>query len=308
MHGGKILWFLNQVNASMDSLRDKNSFIAFDKGLNLEDLLFTYGVRINPDLLQDLQCDVIPLTVGSQGGKPQIQMVRWPYFPLLYPAGDHPIVKNLDPVRCEFLSSLDTIAAPGIRKTILLATSAYSRSLGTPSRVSWESVKLAPRPQDFGRHGIAVAVLLEGRFSSPYRDRFSPQTILALDSTLPAPFRSESPETQMIVASSASLITNAVTQKEGSLPMGMNPYTHYQFANREFFANCLEYLAGNTAILAARSKDFRLRLLDHTRVTSEKLRWQMINLVVPILAVLFMALFLQAIRRYRFARRTRLPG
>jgi len=296
MHGGKVLWFLNMVNASMDSLRNKNSFVAFDKGLNLQDLLFTYGVRINADLLQDLQSDAIPLTVGSAGGKPQIQLVPWPYFPILTPVSDHPIVKNMDPVLCHFVSSIDTIEGARVRKTILLATSTYSRSLGTPSIVSWESVKLAPRPVDFHHQPIPVAVLLEGKFRSLYRNRFDAATIARLNTVFPAPFLMKSGENRMIVASSASLITNAFTQKEGPLPMGMNRYTHYQFANREFFLNCMEYLAGNKAILSTRTKDFRLRLLDKTRVTAEKLRWQVINLVFPVLLVLLFAMV------YRYAR------
>jgi ABC-2 type transport system permease protein len=302
MHGGKILWFINEVSASMDSLQDKNSFIAFDRGLNLEDLLFTYGVRINPDLVQDLQCDVIPLTVGTAAGKPQIQLIRWPYFFLASPASGHPVVKNLDPVLCEFASSIDTIATEGISKTLLLATSAYSRSMGTPSRVSWESVKIAPRPEDFHQHDIPVAVLLEGKFRSLFRNRFDPRTISALNAAQPAPFQTESPETKMIVGSSSSLITNAVTRREGSLPMGMNAYTHYQFANREFFTNSLEYLAGNTQILATRTKDFELRLLDQPRVAREKLHWQILNLCIPLFLVLLLALVLHYVRRYRYAR------
>lgn len=302
MHGGKLFWLLDQVNANMDSLKDKNSFIAFDKGLNLEDLLFTDGIRINPDLVQDLQCDVIPLTVGNSGGHPQIQLVPWPYFPILSPGSGNPIVKNMDPVEIHFASSMDTIPGSPVQKTILLATSAYSRSLGTPSRVSWESVKIAPRPSDFNQHAIPIAVLLEGRFPSLYTNRFDPGSIARINATMPAPFQTLSNPTSMIVGSTSSLVTNAVSQRDGPLPMGMNPYTRYQFANREFFSNCLEYLTGNSAILSTRTKDFKLRLLDRTRVDKEKLHWQIFNLVLPVLFILVFALVFQYIRKFRYTR------
>lgn len=142
MHGGKLLWAIDNLYASMDSLqRSSGSFVAFDMGLELDEQLFKYGVRINRDLLQDLECDKVPSVIGSIGDKPQIELLPWPYAPLLRNTGDHPISKNLDFVLSSFPQTIDTVAAPGIRKQVILGSSSYSRTLQTPALVEWRSIK-----------------------------------------------------------------------------------------------------------------------------------------------------------------------
>jgi ABC-2 type transport system permease protein len=172
MHGGKILWMVDQLYAEMDSLRrSQNEFIAFDRNLNLDDILFKYGVRINLDLVQDLTCAKIATTIGDAGGKPQVQPLPWPYFPLLTSYSSHPIAKNLDYVVAEFPNSIDTVAAPGIQKTILLATSTESRILSTPAKVSYNSIETEEDLRKFHAGSIPVAVLLEGKFNSVFNNR-----------------------------------------------------------------------------------------------------------------------------------------
>ncbi|GAA4310751.1 gliding motility-associated ABC transporter substrate-binding protein GldG [Compostibacter hankyongensis] len=301
MQGGKVLWLLDPVAASMDSLQRRSSFVAFDRGLNLEDMLFTYGVRINPDLIRDLQCFSIPLTVGSQGGRPQIERLPWPYFPLLDGTADHPIVKNLDLVLARFASSIDTIRNNAVRKTVLLASSDHSLRAGTPREVSFEELKTAPDPRSFGASHLPVAVLLEGRFPSVFRNRLDADMRNRIDSVFPYPYRDRSVPGKMIVVSDADIALNEVSPQDGPLAMGTDLYTRQQFGNREFLQNCLSYLADTSAILEARSKDFRLRLLDPERVRTAGSRWQLINFVVPLLFVLLCGAGFRYLRQRRYS-------
>lgn len=302
MHGGKVLWLLDELNASMDSLQSHTSFIAMDLGLNLDDLLFTYGVRINPDLVQDLQCDKIPLTVGYMGNKPQIELVPWTYFPLFAPVSGHPVVKNMDLIRGQFASSMDTVGGGAAKKTILLSSSAYSSTLGAPVKVSLESTKIQPVPRDFRQQFLPVAVLLEGKFPSLFRNRLDKTTLSKIDSAFHQPFKAMSGENKMIVVSDGDIATNAVSQKDGPLPMGMNEYTRdYPYANQEFFLNCLEYLTNSSGIMESRGKEFKLRLLDAGKVKTEKSQWQLINFGVPILFILLFGMGYNYARQRKYA-------
>ena len=303
MHGGKLIWMIDNLYAEMDSLmRAQNDFVAFDRGLNIEDLLFRYGVRINQDLVQDLQCDKIPLAVGSFGDKPQIELVPWQYFPLLSSYSGHPIAKNLNAVLSIFPNSIDTVEAEGIRKTTLLATSAHSRMLSTPAIVSLNSVRNEDDLKLFNRSHIPVAMLLEGKFTSLYANRLRPGLADSLNRIYHQPYLAASEmENRMIVIADADIAGNVVTQQEGPLPMGMNQFTKTQYANKDFITNCIEYLVNPSGILSARSKTVTLRLLDPAKVEAEKTRWQLMNVGLPVAAVLLLAAIYQAMRRKKFA-------
>ncbi|MEP7259177.1 MAG: gliding motility-associated ABC transporter substrate-binding protein GldG [Flavitalea sp.] len=303
MHGGRLIWMIDNLYAEMDSLmRTQSDFIAFDRGLNIEDLLFKYGVRINADLVQDLQCDKIPLAVGSFGDKPQIQLTPWQYFPLLSAYTDHPISKNLNSVLSIFPNSLDTVEAEGIRKTVLLASSDHSRTLNTPAIVSLNSVRTEDDIKTFNRRNIPVAVLLEGRFSSLYANRIGAEKADSLQRIYKQPFLpSAAMENKMVVIADADIASNVVTQADGPLTMGMNQFTKTQYANKDFLLNCIEYLVNPSGILSTRSKTFSLRLLDPGKIENEKTKWQLINVAAPALLVVIMAFVLQALRRKKFA-------
>lgn len=302
MHGGKIIWMIDNLYAEMDSLmRTQSDFIAFDRGLNLDDQLFKYGVRINQDLVQDVQCDKLPLAVGNYGDKPQLQLVPWPYFPLLSSYTDHPISKNLNNVLSIFPNSIDTVAAEGIRKTVLLASSDHSRSLSTPAIVSLNTVKTEDDLKTFDKKNLPVAVLLEGKFSSLFSNRLPAATADSLNNVYKQPFLSTGAENKMIVISDADIAGNVVTQDEGPLSMGTNQFTKMQYANKDFIINCIEYLTNASGILAARSKTFVLRLLDPEKVEEEKTKWQIINTGVPVALILLFAFIYQAIRNRKFA-------
>ncbi|HEU4553314.1 MAG TPA: gliding motility-associated ABC transporter substrate-binding protein GldG [Chitinophaga sp.] len=302
MRGGKVLWCLDVLNASIDSLQQQNSFIAFDRGLNLEDLLFRYGARVNPDLIEDLQSDLVPLVVGNVGNKPQIRPIPFPYFPLLSPTGNHPIVKNMDLVLSHFTSSIDTIKGGDITKTILLTSSRNARTVRTPAEVSWESVRTRPDPREYRQAYLPAAVLLEGRFTSLFRHRLDAAQQQAIAQSTGQPFLDRADTVnKMIVISDGDIITNAVSRKEGPLQMGINPFNpDFVFANKEFFLNCLEYLTNTSGIMETRNKEVTLRLLDAQKIKQERTKWQVICFLVPIGIILLFAMVFQFIRQRKY--------
>lgn len=304
MNGGKVMWMIDNLYAEMDSLqRVQNEFIAFDRALNLEDLLFKYGVRINLDLVQDLNCDKNPSVVGTAGGKPQIQLLPWPYFPLVSSNNNNPISKNLDYVLTQFPNSIDTmVKAEGIKKTVLLTTSDASRILSSPAKVAWNSIQNAEDIKTFTKSYIPIAVLLEGKFSSLYTNRVTASIKDALDATHETFKAHNESDNKMIVISDGDIATNFVTQNEGALAMGMNPYTKYKYANSEFVMNSLEYLVDNSGILETRGKDFTLRLLDKKKLETGKTTWQLIAIVFPLLLVLLFGILYQVLRKRKYQR------
>ena len=303
MHGGKVIWLLDYLYASLDSLqRSEGSFIAFDLGLNLDDILFKYGVRINPDLVQDISCTQIPLKVGMMGDRPQIQLMPWYYFPLLSAPNNNPIAKNLDYVMSQFPQSIDTVKAEGIKKTVLLSSSPNARIIATPAKVELNSVKTEEDLKTFTKPFIPVAVLLEGKFNSLFTNRISSATKDSLGNLYKSPFLSSSYDSnKMIVVSDGDIVTNYVSQQKGPLQMGQNPFTGYQYANREFFLNCLEYLVGNPGILETRGKDYTLRLLDKKQIEEHRAFWQMLNIGLPVLLILLFALVYSLLMRRRYS-------
>lgn len=302
MHGGRVIWFIDKLYAEMDSLlRAQTDFVAFDKNLNLDDQLFKYGVRINGDLLQDLKCAKQPLVVGQMGGQPQIKRLPFPYFPLLSSPSANVISKNLDDVLSIFPGTIDTVKAPGIEKTILLASDTNSRTLSTPALVSLQSIKREEDLRYFNKSYLPVAVLLQGKFTSLYANRFTNALKDTLQLFSHLPFAAASVrEGKQIVVSDADIVTNAVSKTDGALPMGVQEYENYQFANREFFLNAVNYLVNPNGVLESRNKDFTLRLLDKQKILTQKTMWQLINILLPILLVLVFGAVYQWQRKRAF--------
>lgn len=300
MHGGKVIWLLDKLYAEIDSLmRSQSDFVAFDRNLNLDDLLFKYGVRINGDLVQDLQCDKLPLVVGNYGNQPQMQLVPWPYFPLLSSYSGHPIARNMDNVLSLFPNSIDTIKN-NISKTILLASSESARTITTPAIVTLNSIKTEDDLKTFNRSHIPIAVLLEGKFSSLYANRMSSGKLDTLDKLYRQPFLpSAQRDNKMIVVSDADIVSNVVTS-QGPLAMGFNQFTNYQYANKDFILNCIQYLVDSSGILETRSKDFTLRLLDVKKTEEERSKWQLMNIGTPILVVILFGIIYQALRKRKY--------
>jgi len=303
MHGGKIIWFIDKLYAEYDSLmRSQKDFVAFDRNLNLDDLLFNYGVRINGNLLQDLNCSKIPLVAGrNPDGSPRMQRVPWPYYPFLSGFTNNPISRNLDRVLPFFPSTIDTVQAQGVKKTILLSSDTTSRTLASPALVSINSVRTEEDFRSFNKAYLPVAVLLEGRFTSLFANRLTPEVTDSVTRALGATFAPSSPPTKQIVVSDADIVTNYVSQSTGPLPMGMIPFENYRFANREFFLNCIDYLVSASGIFESRNKEFTLRMLDKAKLESGRSKWQILNIGLPVVIVLLAGLLLQWMRKRKYA-------
>jgi len=302
MRGGKVIWFIDKLEAEMDSLQIKNQVIAYDRNLNLDDLLFKYGVRINPDLIMDLQSDFLPFSVN---GKDQFDFLHWNYFPLFESKQNSLINKNVGLVAGRFVNSIDTVGAAAIKKTILLSSSANSRTIETPALISGEENRNAPEDEAFKKKDIPAGVLLEGKFSSLYKNRVSQQEMDSLEK-YGTPFLTQCiNENKMIVVADGDIVLNGV-QQGSPLPMGVNSYTvgtqyEYQFANKQFVENCIEYLINTANLSEARAKDYTLRLLDPKKVAEQKTNWQVINLALPVLVIVLIGIIYQWWRRKKYS-------
>jgi ABC-2 type transport system permease protein len=305
MRGGKLLLYLDDLIAEQDSLRFKPEIIAYDRNLNLTDLLFRYGARVNPSLVMDLQCDFMPFMVGGDPQNPQYEFLHWNYYPLFESKGNHTINKNIGLVAGRFVNSIDTINTPGILKTVLLSSSSNSRVISTPALISLNENRNAPEDEKFRQANIPVALLMEGSFTSLYRNRVTSAQIDSL-TMYGTPFRESSLATKIIVVGDGDMVLNDYSPKDGPLPMGINFYTvgsqyEYQFANREFLLNSLEYLVNNPAIIETRNKDIVLRLLDSQKVSDQKSTWQFINIALPVLLVIIFGWVYQLLRKRKYA-------
>lgn len=305
MRGGKLLCFIDRLEAEVDSLQMKNEVIAYDRNLNLQDLFFKYGVRINPDLLMDLQCDFLPFSVN---GKDQFEFLHWNYFPLFESKQNSVINKNVGLVAGRFVNTIDTVSADGIKKTILLSSSSNSRFIATPALISGAENRNVPADAEFNKRNLIAGVLLEGKFSSLFKNRISRATMDSLN-VYGTPFQNENiSDNKMIIISDGDIVLNGV-YKGQPLPMGVNSFTvgtqyEYQFANRQFVNNCIDYLVNTSDLIQAKSKDYQLRLLDPKKTKEQRGFWEIFNLVLPVLLLLFFGFIYQLFRKRKYTRTT----
>lgn len=286
LSGGNVIWALDPLFAEYDSLRNTaGEYLAFDRGLGLEAQLFKYGVRVNPNLVQDLNCAKLPMVVGvDAAGSPTIQRVPWPYYPFAQAGSAHPMVQNMDRVLTAFPASLDTVRAIGITKTILLTTDTTSRIINSPTMIQLNSGQQEGELASFIKQHIPVAVLLEGQFRSAFTGRIIQSLIDSVQmATGKAFITSGNKASKQIVLSDADLITNFVDAQKGPLPMGMIPYENVQFANPVFFQNAIAYLNEPVSLLEARKKNLVLRRLDPGKVAENRLWIQLVLLIGPLL-------------------------
>lgn len=279
MYGGKVLWLLDATDADIDSLASRGQFIATRLPLDIDEMLFTYGVRVNPDLAMDVRCRPIPIQVGMVGEKPQFEFRPWFYFPEIVPLGDHPIVRNLDLIKTDFVSTIDLIDIDDVRKTVLLTTSEYTRVKNAPVMVDLADAQVEPDQRLYNRGQRPIAVLLEGTFRSAWRNRLSPD----FKATEAMGFRSESGDNKMIVIADGDIVRNRYIAAEGAvLPMGYDFYTQTQYANKELLLNAVNYLVGDEGLMASRSRNIKLRKLDVMKVKEERTKYQIINVALPV--------------------------
>ncbi len=297
MKGGKVLWFLDRMKASMDSLTGKPNTISIDLNLNLEDQLFRYGVKINPTLVQDISCAPIPIITGRIGTREKTELQPWYYFPLSFPITNHPIVNNLNGVKFEFSSTIDTVKANGIKKTVLLSSSEFSKVLFTPVMISLNIMRQKPDPTKYPDRFKPLAVLLEGEFTSNYKNRIP--TAIATDTNID--FKSKSMENKMIVVSDGDVIRNHTGKQKGSIiPLGYDVGTKQTYGNRDFILNAVDYLCDDSGLITVRSKELKLRLLDKNKVETERTKWQLINLLVPSLFIIIFGLIRNYLRKRKY--------
>ena len=285
LSGGNVIWALDPLYAEYDSLRNTaGAYLAYDRGLGLEAQLFKYGVRVNPNLVQDLNCAKLPMVVGvDASGAPTIQRVPWPYYPFAQAGSEHPMVQNMDRVLTAFPASIDTVRAVGIIKTILLTTDTTSRIISSPTMIQLNSGQQEGELASFTKQHIPIAVLLEGQFKSAFTGRLTQALMDSVQLATGKVFISSgNKSSKQIILSDADLITNFVDAQKGPLPMGMIPYEGVQFANPVFFQNVIAYLNEPVSLLEARKKNLVLRRLDPGKVAENRLWIQLVLLVGPL--------------------------
>lgn len=296
MNGGKVVWLYEEVSVNTDTLVYGET-VALYRPLNIEDQLFRYGARINPVIVQDLECMLIRLTVMSGGSPQQIVPAQWFYFPLLSPSSDHPVTRNLNKVKGEYTNYIDTVGLDrAISKRVLLSTSPFARTLSPPFIIRLKETELIPVESDFNKSNLPVAVLLEGVFPSAFRNRMTDHLIPDKNLTV----KTESVRTKMIVIADGDIIRNEVRRSgttEIHYPLGQDRYTGQIFGNRDFILNCLNYLVDDNGIMKLRSRELKLRLLDRNRIRIERLKWQLVNITVPVLIVILAGILYGFLRK-----------
>ena len=301
MHGGKVLWLVEPVFATMDSLQNQESTVGIEQDLNLDDMLFKYGVRLNRDLLLDLTCAALPIRTGQVGGQAQLEFFRWYYFPLLQAASEHPMVRNMNAIKADFVSSVDaTTSATGVEQIPLLRTSNYTKVSGTPVFITLAMLRQTPDQRMFATKGKNVAYLLKGTFPSLYANRI-PQEIVDDQAT---DFMEESKPTAMIVVADGDIIRNQIDiRTRKPLPLGFDQYTQNTYANKEFIENAISYLVEGEGMIDIRSRELKVRLLDATKVSRERAKWQVINTLVPIAIIILLGVVLAFVRKRKYSKK-----
>ena len=298
MRGGKLLWFVDPVVAEIDSLFNYAEMPALPRNLNLEDMFFRYGVRVNTNLLQDLNALSIPVASGSStdAGQAQYKFIPWYYFPIITPFVDHPIVKNLNVLRTEFISSIDTVGGGNnLTKTVLLTTSERTKVVNTPSFISLETLKRRANMLEYNKRNLPVSVLVEGEFNSVFSE-------LDGEYVKEMGHIAKSKPTKMIFVTDGDMIKNQFRSDGYAYPLGYDKHTDMSFGNRNFLLNAVNYLCDDNEILQIRSKDFKMRLLDKNKILKDKSTWQVFNLLLPIMLVLILGIAFLFVRKFRYTK------
>ncbi len=300
MNGGRLLWIVDPLLAEMDSIAKYPSIMTIDYDLDLNDLFFRYGVRLNTNLIQDLQCHGIPVLDRKGGNRPGF--LPWLFFPTLTPDGGHPIVKNLTSVWARFVSSIDTIPKKNQQKTVLLHSSPESRIAFNPVNISMNMLAMKPDPRLFIKGNQTCAVLIEGGFQSPFKMRsgFKGKTGI--------PYKDAISQNKMIFIADGDIIANQKSGRGEIYPLGYDRFasSHFgepiEFANAKFIQNCVDYLCDSSNLIEVRSKEVVLRLLNKPKVKAEKTYWQAFNLLLPLLALFAFGIINEWLRRRKYTR------
>jgi ABC-2 type transport system permease protein len=296
MQGGKVLFLIDKVNASMDSAA-RDDYFAGPNNLNLDDQFFKYGVRINPDLVQDRRSGMYPVITGQIGGKPRMQLMEWPFFPLIGQFANHPVTRNLDAILTRFCNSIDTVKAEGVKKTPLLMTSPNARKISTPVHINVNELRKNLRDEDYSTQYIPIGILLEGKFSSLYKNRFPPAGFEDVEKI------EESTPTKLVIIADGDIARNDVSPRNSQpQPLGFDPLTNTTYANKDFLLNTLAYLTHEDGLIQARNKEVKIRPLDKTKLKEGRVKWQVLNLAVPLILLIGYGVLRFYLRKRRFAK------
>ncbi len=288
MNGGKIVWLIDPLIASLDSIAKYRTIVTGDYDLNLNDMLFEYGVRVNPNLIQDAECNGLRLDGSGR-------IYPWIYDPKVVAKSQHPIVKNLNPILFRFASSIDTVGKGGIKKKVLLTSSLYSRPVNNPVEISFDIVAKPIPPKLLNKPEQPLAVLLEGNFTSVFKNR-------RRDAEQTINFRERSPKTSMIVIGDGDVIRNTISGRGEIFPLGFDRHTKRMFDNKKFFVNCLDYMLDENGLIEVRTKEFEIRPLNKVKVKAEETYWKTLNMVAPVVAIILFGLINGFIRRRKYVK------
>lgn len=299
MNGGRVMWLAEEVNVNADSLTS-GSTVALYEPLTFSDMLFRYGARINPVIVQDLECMLIPLKVNNPGGEAQYVPAPWIYYPLLRPSEEHPVTRNLNRVKAEFAGTVDTVGRdPGIKKSVLLASSGQSRIVSPPLVISLDEADAMPAEEMFNAGALPVAVLLEGTFSSVFTNRMTE----SLMGDAGKDIMKQSKPTKMIVIADGDIMRNEVSFQGGvaePLTLGLDRYTMQTFGNKDFLVNCMNYLVNDNGLIEMRSREIQPRLLDQARIKSQRTMWQLVNTLLPVIIIILAGIAYNRLKRRHY--------
>ena len=295
INGGKTLWLIDQVSAEMDSLYNSSgSTLAYPRDLNLNDMFFKYGIRINPDIVKDEQGSPIKLATGEAGSATQYQQFNWKFAPQVYPKSNHPIVKNLGGIKFDFANPIDTLKN-GIKKTVLLQSSPYSKKVGTPTEINLNSVSEETEPNDYLNKGnLPLSVLLEGSFHSMFENRVLPFEQKS--------FKSSGNANKMIVISDGDLIKNQLDKNFQPVELGYDQRSGNLYDNKDFLMNCVNYLLDDSGLINIRSKDLDLPLLDKEKVYENYTRTQILTIGLPIVILVLFGVVFTFLRKRKYSK------
>ncbi len=293
MNGGKILWLIDGVSMDMDSLKNNQSFsMALPKNLNIDDMLFKYGVRINHNLIMDIQCDKIPVITNFNVNQPSKSLFPWFYNPLIISKNNHPITKNIDAIKTSFISTIDTIRSSKVHKKIILKTSPYTKLVYSPHRVSLNILEEKGSIEKYNDGPLNTGVMLSGKFKS-----FFENSVPLKNNKI----KKESVETEMIFFSDGDIIKNDINSNNKPYEIGYNPFSKEIFqGNKQLIINSIHYLTGNKKLLDLRRNNFKIRLLDKKEISVNKIKWQILNIFFPLIIVLIFGLIFNLIRNKQF--------
>ncbi len=303
MNGGNVIWLVEKYEANVFKIDTVANYVPREIAHNLDDLFFDYGVRYRSNLLLDLQCSRVPQVVAVQGGKPQTEMFPWFYHPILTGSDKHPITNNLSNLNLTFPSELEVLDRPDVETQVLLTTSAASRFQVYPMTLSFDVVRLGEDPSKFDKGQRTIAILSEGKFQSHFKNRLNQSQEQTLNQ-LGTPFQESSLGSKQLWTTDAYLISNLYNPSNNRIsPIGFNQWEQVTYdGNFEFIKNAIDYMVDDINVMEARNKDVKLRLLNRGKVIKEKTKWQMINMLLPLVLLGLFGLCFTLIRRRRYAK------